>query len=352
MIWKTTAWFSLVAMIAAGCSSGGSSSDNAAPQTGGTTTQAPQKKDIKITMMGKSNNNPVFQSAKVGAEKAAEDIGKKDGIKITIDWQTPDTEDAQVQASRIAQAVNNGADAILISCQDAGKVTQAINEAVAKGVPVMTFDSDAPDSKRFAFYGADDTKVGTQLMDEIAGIAKGKPLEVAILAGNPNAPNLQKRSQGVIDEAKKYPNVKIVGQPFHHIETPQDATAEVTRDNQAHPEINAWAMIGGWPLFNSSLLSLDPSRYTIVSVDALPGELPYVEKGVVPVLLAQPTFDWGYKSVGFIVDKLQGKNVDTINVMQLTRVSKDNLGDWARQLKDWGFTDVDPKYLALPPAKK
>ena len=33
--------------------------------------------------------------------------------------------------------------------------------------------------------------------------------------------------------------------------------------------------------------------------------------------------------------------------MELVRVSKENLGDWARQLKAWGFTDVDPKYLAL-----
>jgi ribose transport system substrate-binding protein len=38
--------------------------------------------------------------------------------------------------------------------------------------------------------------------------------------------------------------------------------------------------------------------------------------------------------------------------MELVRVTKDNLGDWARQLKEWGFTDVDPKYLALPSAAK
>ena len=61
-----------------------------------------------------------------------------------------------MQAQRIQQAVNDGADAILISCSDAGKVTGAINDAVARGVPVMTFDSDAPQSKRFAYYGVDD----------------------------------------------------------------------------------------------------------------------------------------------------------------------------------------------------
>jgi hypothetical protein len=33
--------------------------------------------------------------------------------------------------------------------------------------------------------------------------------------------------------------------------------------------------------------------------------------------------------------------------MDLVRVSKDNLGTWARQLKQWGFNDVDPKYLEM-----
>jgi len=28
-------------------------------------------------------------------------------------------------------------------------------------------------------------------------------------------------------------------------------------------------------------------------------------------------------------------------------VSKENLGQWAKQLQAWGFTDVDPKYLKM-----
>ena len=163
-------------------------------------------------------------------------------------------------------------------------------------------------------------------------------------AGNPNAPNLQKRSQGVIDEAKKYPGVKILG-PFNHAETAEDATAEVTKDMNAHPEITAWAMIGGWPLFSTSLMSLDPTKVKIVSIDALPAELGYIEKGIAPVLLAQPVYDWGYKSVGIIVDKVVlGKDVPKITKMELVRVSKDNLSEWATKLKSWGFTDAD-KYI-------
>jgi hypothetical protein len=34
--------------------------------------------------------------------------------------------------------------------------------------------------------------------------------------------------------------------------------------------------------------------------------------------------------------------------MELVRVSKDNLGTWARQLREWGFTDVPDAYVQLP----
>ncbi len=342
----------IVAMLAAsGCGNGdagatgsSASTSTASGKPGGT----PAKKgEYKIVMIAKSSSNPVFAAAKTGAEEAAKELGTKNGVKITIDWQTPNSDDATVQAQRIGQAVTNGADAVLISCSDAAKVTGAINGAVDSGVPVMTFDSDAPDSKRFAFYGADDTEAGTQVMSELAKVIDGKGV-VGILAGNPNAPNLQKRSQGVIDEAKKYPGIKVLG-PFNHAETAEDATAEVVKDMNAHPEITAWAMIGGWPLFSTSLMSLDPSKVKIVSIDALPAELGYIDKGIAPVLLAQPVYDWGHKSVELIVDKIiLGKDVPKINKMELIRVSKDNLTEWGGKLKKWGFP-VDAKYL---PAKK
>jgi ribose transport system substrate-binding protein len=347
-LWKSMGLAALAAICVVGCASSDSKTDTGggAPAGGGATASKGLKKDIRIAMIAKSSGNPVFASARTGAEDAAKELGKKNGVNITIDWRTPNTEDGQEQAKRIADAVNDGADAVLISCSDAAKVTGAINDAVGKGVLVMTFDSDAPQSKRFAFYGADDASMGKEIMDDLHDLSPTQPLNVAILAGNQNAPNLQARAKAVVDEAKNFKNVKIVG-TFNHGETPPEATQEVIKDNGANPEINAWAMVGGWPLFATSLLTLDPAKYKIVSCDALPAELPYVEKGVAPVLLAQPVYDWGYKSVGIIIDKMSGKDVPTINKMELVKVTKDNLGTWARQLKTWGFTDVDPKYLAL-----
>lgn len=304
-----------------------------------------QKKSFVITMIAKSSTNPVFLSARTGAEDKAKELSKKLGIDIKIDWRTPPLEDAQVQAQRIAQAVNEGADCILLSCSDAGKVTGAINDAVDRGVPVFTFDSDAPSSKRFAFYGVDDIETGQLVMKNLAELVKGKA-NVAIMAGNQNAPNLQNRVKGAKIEAEKYPGIKIIN-TFYHAETPQDAAAEVLRVLNAYPEINAFAMIGGWSLFTTTLLTdLDPNKVTVVSVDALPAELPYVEKGIVPVLLAQSTYLWGSVSVELIMDKLYlHKEIPVKSKMELVKVTKANLFDWAKQLKDWGFTDVPERYL-------
>jgi ribose transport system substrate-binding protein len=305
-------------------------------------------KAFTITMIAKSSTNPVFLSARTGAEAAAAELTKQLGVAIKIDWRTPPSEDGTVQAQRISEAVNDGVNAILISTSDAGKVTGAIDEAVARGVPVMMFDSDAPASRRFSFYGGDDVAMGHQVMAELASQMRGKG-KIAILAGNQNAPNLQNRVKGVREEAAKYPGITILN-TFYHAETPQDAAAEVLRAQNAYPDIQGWAMIGGWALFTETLLTdLNPAKVKIVSVDGLPAELPYVERGLAPVLLAQPTYLWGYVSVKTIVDHVYFKKGVPPHVqMDLVRVSKENLGTWARQLRDWGFTNVDAKYLALP----
>ena len=328
----------LCAGVTSGCSK--------EPAPGGGATAAPPQ-GLKIAMIAKSSTNPVFLSARTGADAAAKELSQQHKVPVEVVWLTPPAEDGQVQAQRLAQAVNEGATAVLISCSDAGKVTGAINDAVARGVAVMTFDSDAPDSKRFAFYGVDDVKTGQAVMDELARQMGGKG-SIAILAGNQNAPNLRKRVEGVKEAAKKYPDMKVV-ETFYHVETPQDAAAEVIRAQNAYPQIQGWAMIGGWPLFTQTLLTdLDPKKVKIVAVDALPAELPYVEKGLAPVLLAQPTYQWGYVSVHKIFEKVHLKqDVPAILPMELVRVSKENLGTWARQLKAWGFTDVDEKYLKM-----
>jgi ribose transport system substrate-binding protein len=293
------------------------------------------KKTYTIGLVAKSQGNPVFQAARVGANDAARELGEKLGLTIKIDWRTPNEEDAQKQAEAIEQLALSGADGIAVSCSDANKLTDAINSAVRNGVPVATFDSDAPASRRFVTFGVDDIKCGEQTMEELAKAMGGKGV-VAILAGNQNAPNLQKRVQGARNAAKKFPGIQI-RDTYYHKETPQDAAARVEQVMQSNPDITGWCMIGGWPLFTDNALKWPPGTVKCVSVDALPPQLAYLRSGHVQVLLAQQVYEWGYRSVERLINKIHLKKNPTVvhDVSPLIPVTRQNVDAFAKNWEKW-----------------
>lgn len=298
------------------------------------TREAP--KTIRIGVIAKSQSNPVFQAARTGAEAAGRELSAKYGVTIQVDWRTPNEEDAQRQADFIEQLANQGYDGIAISCSEANRVTPAINDAVDnKNVQVVCFDSDAPDSKRFAFHGVDDITCGGQVMELLAEEMGGKG-QVAILAGNQTAPNLQKRAEGVRIKAAEYPEIEIVD-TFYHKETPQDAAARVEQVMQANPEIDGWAMIGGWPLFTTDALKWEPGTVKVVAVDALPAQLGYLRSGHVQTLLAQQVFGWGHRSVELLVDRIlfDRTPADVRDISELIPVTAENVDDFAENWKEW-----------------
>src|ERR1700747_551387 len=136
---------------------------------------------LTFGVIAKANNNPVFQVVKVSSEAEAKKLTAEKGVEVKIDWPASD-------------------------------------DASAHGVPVVTFDSDAPQSKRFAFVGTDDVECGRDLCRAIAKELNNTGV-VAVLAGNSNANNLQRRIVGLKEEAKNYPDLKILD-TFYHKETP------------------------------------------------------------------------------------------------------------------------------------
>ena len=61
------------------------------------------KPRYQIGLIAKSESNPVFVAARVGAEDAARELSAKNNIEVTILWRTPAEEDAQKQADLIEQ---------------------------------------------------------------------------------------------------------------------------------------------------------------------------------------------------------------------------------------------------------
>ena len=310
-------------------------SKKAEPAASGADT--PAQRTILIGFIGKSQTNDVFQAAHAGARDAAAELGAKYGVKVEVEIRTPNDEDATKQAEAIDALVRRGAQGISVSCSEAATVTPSIDKAAAKGVPVMCFDSDAPDSKRFAFYGTDDFSCGERIMENVIKAMGGKGV-VAILGGNQSAPNRQNRAEGAKAAVAKNPGVKLNSPAaFYHVETPEKSAEAVASAQNANPGIQGWCFIGGWPLFTADALKWAPGAVKVASCDALPAQLDYLRSGHVDTLFAQDCYGWGYKSVEILLEKIvNGKSPEPARVVDpLTEVTKANVDAFGKNWEKW-----------------
>ncbi len=328
----TSASLSLSALMLSGCSKSDPAASNTAENT-----PAAADTVYRIGVIAKSNSNPVFQAAKTGAMAAGERLTKElDGVTVEILWQTPPQEDAQVQAQYVEQLVSSGVDGIAISCTDANLLTSSLKAAVEKGVVVVTFDSDAPESGRMAYYGVDDKQAGKEVMRQLAEQMGGSG-KVAVLTGNPAAANLQARVNGVLEQAAEYEGI---AEPTVYSFTPETATeaaAKMQQVQSANPDITGWALVGGWPLYTDNALDGIYQNAKIVSMDPLPLPLEYVKKGQVQVLVGQPYFGWGEKSVEMIIDKLELNRTPESEFIyaQFDIVTEDNVEEFGENWAKW-----------------
>ena len=318
----------LAAVTFVGCGGGGEG-DDASQRT------------VTIGLVAKSQSNAVFQAAYAGAKDAAAELGDKYGVRVRIDWQTPADEDATMQAKNVEQLARAGADGIAVSCSNADTLTPAIDKAVELGSVVMTFDSDAPASKRFCFFGTNDLDCGQAVMTELAAVM-GESGNIAILAGNQAAPNLRNRVEGVKRKLAEYPDMALIEDGVvYHAETAAQAAEALNAAQTTRPEIEGWALVGGWPLFTKNALRWPAGEVKVVSVDALPDQLDYLDSGHVQVLLAQNCYGWGYESVRILLEKIL-KNNDPSNADAkarifdpLTRITPDNAAAFRESWNTW-----------------
>jgi ribose transport system substrate-binding protein len=320
-----------LALFSTGCDNSTGAASTAA---NGAPKPAPKSRYV-IGMIAKSGDNPVYLAARAGAEAAAREITAQSGVQIEIVWRSPTQEDSARQYELIGELATSGIDGLAISCTDAALATPAIDAAVTAGIQVVTFDADAPDSKRFAFYGIDDREAGATVFRELAGVM-GETGRVAVLAGNRAAENIRQRVIGAAFELRAHPGMEVVG-VFHHDENPMAANAAMRAAAERHGPIDGWALVGGWPLYDPAGLEGIPPETKIVSMDPLPPALDHAAAGRVHKFVAQPYFGWGYESVRTLFAKLhEGKSPEkTITQAPLRVIDPDDAEAFREEWIGW-----------------
>ena len=306
-------WF--LVLLAAGCSAG--------PQPTG---QATPKK-LRFAVIPKALDIPVFNYAKIGAERQAAEFGD-----VEILWNAPASADQLKQKEILESYITQRVDGIAISSLNGEFLKDTINRAIDAGIPVTTWDSDAPSSKRIAFYGVDDLASGRILGEQAIKMLDGKG-KVALITSL-GAANLQNRLDGVKEALAKAPGIQVV--EVYDIKEDVIRCAEIiATGSRRYPDLAAWISVGGWPVFTrNALAGVDPAKTKVISFDTVSPALDLLREGKVQVLLGQKYFGWGSESVKLLRDIKNGKQPPaTIIDSGVDVVTKDNVDAYEQQWK-------------------
>lgn len=294
------------------------------------------QKSYVLAFCPKMLDNPVFNLAKIAAEKTAKELEPKYG-KIQILWSAPTEGDADKQVQIIQGFINRRVDGIAVSCNEPTALMPAINAATDAGISTMTFDSDSPESKRLTYYGTNDYECG-QIIAERLHNAMGGQGTYAILTGVAGAYNLEERMRGIEEKLKEMNSGLQLLQKVYCEDDIAKSVQLIEQFMRAHPDLGGWAMVGGWPLFtNNALAPIDPpGNCKVVAVDTLPEMWPYIEKGYVEALIGQKIYHWGAESVRILMDSIvNGKQFPKNSWSGVHIVTKDNLEEYKKQWNEW-----------------
>ncbi|WP_367127318.1 rhamnose ABC transporter substrate-binding protein [Saccharothrix sp. HUAS TT1] len=179
----------LALVLVAGC--GGTTKDSTAGSDAGSGTGtartadpgAPVQEGLKVAFLPKEVDNPYeIIMDKGGIEAVAEVRGE--GKEVG-----PSDASASSQVSYINTLVRQRQDAIVIAANDPNAVAPALKDAMAKGIAVVTVDSDAaPDARQVFVNQADSEDIGRSQIELISAQVGGRG-KIAILSATPNATN-------------------------------------------------------------------------------------------------------------------------------------------------------------------
>jgi ribose transport system substrate-binding protein len=269
---------------------------------GGATPEGPRK--MRFALIPKGLDIPVFDFANQGAQRQAAEFGD-----VEVIYRGPDRADELKQKEVLESFITQQVDGIAISVTNAEALTSTINKAVDAGIPVVTWDSDAPASKRFAFYGVDDFKSGQEMGKAAAEMLGGKGTVAYITSLG--AHNLARRLEGVKDVLSKYPDIKVV--ETYDVKEDQVRCAElIAAGTNRYPNLGAWISVGGWPVFTQNALAPVPPTTKVISFDTNPPAPDLIKSGKAQVLIGQKYFGWGSETVKLLRDYKKGIKPATV----------------------------------------
>lgn len=232
---------------------------------------------------------PYWHTVAAGFNKAAAEY------QVTARVAGPDNYDPQAELSEFQKAVAAKPSGILISVSDASVLQGAITSAVNAGVPVITVDSDAVDSRRLFFIGTNNLEAGRLGGRRMAQRLGGKG-NVVIFTWQ-GQPNIEERLKGFKDVFASNPGIKIAdvvdikGNELSAFDKTQ-AFMALTGDKKVNGFVCLDSACG--KIVADAISRTGAKDRVLVAWDVNPDTLNEIKSGVIDSTVAQKPYTMGY----------------------------------------------------------
>lgn len=239
---------------------------------------------------------PYWQAARAGFLKAAAQM------KVKAEFVGPDTYDPKAQQLAFEKLLQGKPSGILVSPANPELMRGDIDQAIAAGIPIITIDSDSPDSQRLLFIGTNNYQAGVMGAKVAAGELHGKGN--VVIFSMPGQANLDDRLRGYRDVFASYPGLKIVrlvdihGDPRVAFDTTEQLIGQKKERVDGFICLEALA---GKEVANV-LDRYHVTGKTVVAMDTDPDTLDWIKKGVIVATVAQKPYTMAYVGLKMLDD--------------------------------------------------
>ena len=150
-----------------------------------------------------------YEGVKTGIDEAVAELEEK-GVKVNYVWDAPADAVVTDQTAKMEANAATQPDGMSVALIDPSAETSVVDEIVAAGINVETFDVDAPDSSRKYYCGHSTNYEDGYEMAKVLADKLGNEGQVAILSGTLSASNHIERVNGFKDYITENTNIEIV----------------------------------------------------------------------------------------------------------------------------------------------
>jgi ribose transport system substrate-binding protein len=257
--------------------------------------QTPYHEDKERYVFVASNIHlPYWEEAQAGLLDAAKQMGVK------AELVGPEKFDPQEQLKAFQEVLNSKPAGIMISVTRPDLLQDAIDGAVAQGIPVITVDSDAPTSKRLMFVGTDNFRAGMESGKRMGEILKGQGQIVVVTI--PGQLNLDERARGMNEALKKYPGIKLA-QTIDDKGDPRVANDSISGLLKSKAKIDGIICLeaSGGSGSAEALHRVD-AKIPIVGFDKDPETLDWIDRDGITATVTQKPYVMAYYAIKFADD--------------------------------------------------